>query len=53
MDATGNITTKDKEKAEVLNAFIASIIVNRVLSSLSLKTGMGSRINTLQFRRNS
>lgn len=32
-------------------SLLLSLIVSRVLSSLSLKTGMGSRTNTLQFRR--
>ena len=51
LDAGGNTVTKAEEKAEVLNAFFASVfnsqitpVVLRVPSPLSWKTGMGSRM---------
>jgi len=55
LGAWGNIVTKDEEKAEVLIAFFASVIVRPVFntvtpvvlqipSPLSWKTGTGSRM---------
>jgi len=44
LDAWRNITIKVEEKAEVLNAFFASVLL-RIFSSLSWNTGMDCRIN--------
>lgn len=55
MNATENITTEVEEKVEVLNVFFISIFVRpvifRVLNSFSCKIGIGTRINSPQFRR--
>ena len=52
LDAVGNMTTEDKENAEILNAFFTSAFTSQTsypweLYLLTWKSGMGSRINTL------
>lgn len=51
MDADGNSITKDKDKAEVLNAFFTSIFKSQAsypqdTQPLNWKTAIGSRINS-------